>query len=308
MAGNPLPGPIPPLLALGEDMANGAHNHGAAIKLKQNDEAAIRGDLDPARAAFNAYAKSKDDSVTLHNALRAADSAGYAFIKAASALLAQSLGETWSTAWAPTGFPNQSTAVPGTQDGRFTLCKSLADFFTANPDYEVTTPKLVITAVVAQARHDAIEAARTGVNDGNEDMAQKKIDCDAAEATLRLRLRGLITELEQLLDDNDPLWEAFGLTKPGSDSTPGVPTGLVLVAGATGNVQSNWSPPARVNHFRVYKRVAGVDADFVNVGGPTDPEYTLTGQPSGKTVDMQVTAVNSAGESAPSATVSIIVP
>jgi hypothetical protein len=308
MAGNPLPGPIPPLLALGEDMANGAHNHGAAISLKQNDETGIRSDLDPARAAFNAYSKSKDASVTLHSILRAADSTAYAFIKAASALLAQSLGEFWSTAWAPTGFPNHSTAVPSTQDERFTLCQSLADFYTANPSYEVTTPKLVITAVAAQACHDAIKTARTAVNDGNKDMGQKKIDCDDAVATLRVRMRGLITELQQLLDDNDPLWEAFGLTKPGSDSTPDVPTALVLTAGPPSNIQSNWSPSARADHFRVYKKVVGVDAAFVEVAGPTDPEYTFTGLPSGKTVDIQVTAVNSAGESAPSATVSIVVP
>ena len=308
MAGNPLPGPIPPLLALAEDMADGAHNHGAAIKLKQNDEPSIRADLAAARAAYTAYNNAKNASVALHTALRVADSNGNAFLKATRALLAQNLGQTWSTAWAPTGFPNQSTAVPDTQDERFTLCQSLADFFTKNPGLEVNTPKLVVTAAAAQACHDALDTARTAVNDGNTDAGNKKIACDAAVATLRTRMRGLINELGQLLDDNDPLWEAFGLTEPGSDSTPDAPTALTLIAGAPGNVQSNWATARRADHYRAYKQVAGVDPDFINVGGPTDPEFTYTGLPSGKTVNIQITAVNSAGESDPCATGSIVVP
>jgi hypothetical protein len=66
--------------------------------------------------------------------------------------------------------------------------------------------------------------------------------------------------------------------------------------------------PRRADHYRAYKQVVGVDPDFINVGGPTDPEFTYTGLPSGKTVNIQITAVNSAGESDPCATGSIVVP
>jgi hypothetical protein len=295
-------------LALAEDMADGAHDHGAAINLKQNDEAAIRADLATARTAFNDYNKARGASADFHVTLLLADTNAYKFIKAASAVLAQNLGQYWSAAWQPTGFPDQSTGVPKTQDGRFSLCQSLADFFTANPAMEINTPKLIVTAAAAQACHDAIDAARKGVNDGITDTGAKKMACDAAESALRVRMRGLINELGQLLDDNDPLWQAFGLTTPGSDATPDSPTALTLTAGPAGTVQSNWTTAARAGHYRAYRQVAGVDADFKEVAGPTDPEYTFTGLPSGKTVNVQITAVNFAGESAPSNTASIVVP
>jgi hypothetical protein len=299
---------MPILLALGDDMADGAKNHGAAIKLKQNDEVAIRGDLDPARAAFNALNSSRGALAQLNLDLRTADNAARVFIKAASAVLAQNLGEFWSAAWAPTGFPNQSTGVPPAQDDRFTLCKSLEKFFTDNPDYEVTTPKLVVTAARATAVYTALKTARDGVNDGNQDVGQKKVACDAAEAVLRTRMRGLITELTQLLDDNDPLWESFGLTRPASDHTPESPTALTLTAGAAGNVHANWATAPRADHYRAYQKVEGVDPDFVEVAGPIDPEYTFGSLPSGKTLNVEITAVNTAGESDPCAVVSIVVP
>ena len=290
---------MPPLLALADDMADGAHSHGADIKLKQNDETAIRGDLDPARDAFGALNKAKGGMKTIYSNLRAADNAANIFIKAASAVLAQNLGETWSSAWAPTGFPNQSTAVPDTQDDRFTLCKSLETFFTDNPDYEVTTPKLVVTAARATATYGALKIARDAVNDGNQNMGQKKKDCAAAEVVLRTRMRGLIMELTQLLDDDDPLWESFGLTRPASDHTPAAPAMLTLTAGAPGNVHANWPPSSRADHYRAYQQIVGVDPKPVEVAGPVDPEYTYSGLPSGKTGNFQITAVNSAGESSP---------
>ena len=60
-------------------------------------------------------------------------------------------------------------------------------------------------------------------------------------------------------------------------------------------------------HYRVWKQVVGVDADFVAAGSPTDSDFTLTGLPSGATVKVRVTAVNDAGESQPSVTKQIVV-
>ena len=308
MAGNPLPDPVPQLLALGDDMADGLKAHGDDIGVKQNTEAAFRGDLDPARAAFNAWNTAKGTLAKLNLNLRTADSAARLFIKAASAVLSQNLGETWNAAWAPTGFPNQSTAIPDGQDDRFSLCKSLEGFFTDNTEYEVTSPKVVVTAARATAVYAALKAARDAVNEGNKDAGVKKRDCDAAESVLRTRMRGLITELTQLLADDDPLWESFGLTRPASDHTPESPALLTLTAGAPGCVHANWPSSARADHYRAYQQIMGVDPDPVEVAGPVDPEYTYAGLPTGKTVSFQITAVNTAGESAPCPPVSIVVP
>ena len=46
---------------------------------------------------------------------------------------------------------------------------------------------------------------------------------------------------------------------------------------------------------------------FVNVADTADGELLLTGQTSGETVQLYVTAVNPAGESVPSVTISVTV-
>ena len=57
---------------------------------------------------------------------------------------------------------------------------------------------------------------RSAAADGNNVSGQKKNVRDAAVTKLRNRMSGLMNELGQLLDDNDPLWLAFGLNQPGA--------------------------------------------------------------------------------------------
>lgn len=54
--------------------------------------------------------------------------------------------------------------------------------------------------------------------------------------------------------------------------------------------------------------VASVDATFGFVTNVTDSDYTFTGQPSGKTLRVQIYAANDAGQAQPSLTVEIVVP
>ena len=126
---------------------------------------------------------------------------------------------------------------------------------------------------------------------------------DAAEETLRVRSRGTIGEIGQLLDDDDPQWHTFGLSAPADASTPGIPTALTLTPGAAGVVYAGWARSRRSERFRVYKQVVGVDPDFVAVVTVTETMASLTGQPTGKTMKVRVTAANDAGESAPSTVV-----
>ena len=308
MAAQPLPGPLPLLLALADDMADGAHNHGVAIKLKQNDEAAIRSALDPCRAAFVALGTAQDAISSAFKALHAADASANTFLKAARAVLVQSLGNTWSANWAPTGFPGQSTAVPDTQDERYTLCNSLATYLTNNPDMEVNSKKVVVTAAAATACYNAIKTARGALHDRQEEAVTAQNVCDAAEAALRIRMRGLINELGQLLDDNSPLWKSFGLPMPGADVTPHVVDGLAVQLGAAGTAQASWFPAEHADHYRTWQQVVGVDMDYVNVGSPTDCAYAYAALPSGKTVNFGVTAANPAGESAMGNIVTLVVP
>jgi hypothetical protein len=166
---NSIPNALPQLFALAEDAADGAKAQGAIIGLKQNTEADIRTDLAAARSAEDAYAKAKTAKDTFSTNLRIADSNARSFIKSCSAYFSETISEDWSAAWSATGFPDQSTAVPGTQGARYSLLGSLKTYFTDSPNMEVNTPKLVLTAIKADTLYTALTVARKAVNDGNTD-------------------------------------------------------------------------------------------------------------------------------------------
>lgn len=305
MAANAIPNGLPQLFALAEDMADGCFTHEVAVGLKQNKEAEVRADLDAARTGETNYAAAKGAKDALSTTLRVADSNARAFLKAARAVLAQSLGELWSAAWEPTGFPNQSTAVPATQEERLSLCASLKEFFTANPAKE--NAPLGVTAAGANSKLTALSDARTAVNNGNTVSGQKRDVRDAAVAELKNRLRGLVSELGQLLDDNDPRWDAFGLNAPGASETPDVPEALVVTAGTPGTLFVDWADARRATRYRVWIQVLTVDADFQAAATVTDSDATVSGLPTGKTVKVRVTSANDAGESLPGVTVEAVV-
>ncbi len=305
MASNPIPDALPQLFALAEDMADGCQSHEVAVGLKQNKEANLRADLATARDAESDYAAAKGDKDTLSTALRVADSNARALLKAARAVLAQSLGEGWSAAWDPTGFPNQSTAVPATQEERLNLCASLKAYFTANPAKE--NAPLAVTATNAEAKFTALSNARQAVNNGNAAAGQNRDVRNGAVAALKTRMRGLMAELEQLLDENDPRWDAFGLNAPGAAATPDTPEALVVTPGTPGHLLADWADARRASRYRVWVKVEGVDTDFHAAVTVTDSDATLNTFPSGRTVRVRVTAANDAGESTPSAEAQAVV-
>ncbi len=308
MAANPIPDALPQLFALAQDAADGAANHGVAIGLVHNTATNLGDDLEAARTAEEIYAATKTAKDGFSADLRTVDSNARAFIKAVGAYFTQIISDGWSAAWEATGFPNQSTGIPSLQDERMTLCASLRDYFTANPTKEITNGSLVLTAARASDLYINFTDARIAVNEGNTNSAQKKILRDAAVDALKTRLRNLISELGQLLDDTDPLWLAFGLNEPGAASTPDVPEAVSVVPGTPGVLHVNWAAARLATHYRVWKQIVGTDANPIAVASPTDTEATLSGLHSGATAKITVTSVNDAGESTPSTEVSVVVP
>lgn len=305
MAANPIPEALSQLHALAEDMADGLHDHEVAVGIKQNLEAAFRPELEGSKAAEADYAAAKGVKDTLSASLRVADSNARAFIKASRAVLAQKLGELWSAAWEPTGFPNQSTGVPATQDERLTLCGALKAYFTANAANEVAA--MGVTAANADAKFTALSDARNAYNNGASDATNKKQLRDVAVTVLKARMRGLTNELGQLLEDDSPLWDAFGLNAPGAASTPETPEALVVTPGAAGTLLVDWADARRATRYRVWVQVLTVDNEFRALATVTDSDATVNTLPSGKTVKVRVTAANDAGESLPSAVVEAVV-
>jgi hypothetical protein len=306
MASNQLPAGNDDLFTLGEDMADGLNAHEVAVGVKQNKEADVRAALTAAITAQNNFKAAQTNKVALSTAVTVADSNAKAFIGSARRVLINYLGDGWSQAWEATGFPDQPTAVPGTQAKRQALLQSLQNYFTANAAQQ--NAPLNLTPARAGQLFTALADARSAAAAGNTTGGQKKNLRDAAVATLRTRLSGLMNELGQLLDDTDPLWLAFGLNLPGATNLPDPADNLVLTAGGPGVVLADWSDASRATRYRVFKQVLTVDANFVAADTVNDSDYTLSGLPSGKTVRVQIVSANDAGQGQPSAVVEIVVP
>ena len=125
MSSNATPDNNDILRALADRIADGCHQHEVALNIKQNTEAAIRAAITGLAQSELQVGLKKSALSDAYAALATADTAGEKVLTDCKLRLAQKLGQRWSAAWEPTGFPGQSTAVPTTMDPRFTLLDSL---------------------------------------------------------------------------------------------------------------------------------------------------------------------------------------
>ena len=304
MAANNLPNAIDDLFTLAERNCDGLAAHQTTIGILQCIEVTMSAVLASARTAQANFAALQGGKPALTAALNTADTNGRAYTTAARNVLALSLGQGWSQVWEATGFPNQSLAIPATLSERQSLLASLKTYFTSNPTME--NAALTVTAAQADVLFIALSNALAAVDNGLTAIGQKKNLRDAAVELLRKRMRCLIAELALFLPDEDPRWDAFGLNRPGAPSTPDRPEALVLTPGVAGTLLADWADAPRADRYRVWIQIMGVDTEFRPVATVTDSDATLTGLGSGKTVKVRVTAVNDAGESAPSAVVEAV--
>ncbi|MBI3880156.1 MAG: fibronectin type III domain-containing protein [Verrucomicrobia bacterium] len=306
MAGNPIPDDQDDLLSFCEDLADGCHLHEVAIGIVQNKETVMRAAILALRNTESQFGTAKDTRQDAIDAQQAADALGSEFLGAARSVLANYLGQRWNTSWEPTGWPDQSTSIPDSQEKRLNLLASLKIYFTNVPAHE--NAPLGVTAALADTRFQAISDARQAVGAAEDSQTAKKQARDGAARSLRKRARGLVEELNTLLEDDDSRWHAFGLSMPSDPDTPEVAEAPTLVAGTPGKVQASWPRAPRAERYRVFKQIVGVDLDFVFAVTVHDREVVLEGLPSGQTVKIRLVAANDAGEAQPGPSAQIVVP
>jgi hypothetical protein len=290
---NVIPKKIPALLTLAGDAADGAGTHGATIPLLQNTEVNINADIVPLNAALLAYGQAtgllKAKRAVLHDKTKA----GRTFITLTRDNLKPLLGNEYNANWDATGMIG-SLGVRATDGEVLPLLKTFHDYLVANPALEVDAKD--ITAVKADDLFTDLKAARTAVNE-QETVTNLALALRNSKASLlRKRLRGLISELSQKMGPLDERWLSFGLNKPGAVETPEQVANLVAVLIGPGVVATKWDAAARAKYYHVFKKVVGVDDQYVLVGSPADIDFNLEGLPAGQTVDIVVAAVNNGGE------------
>jgi hypothetical protein len=293
---NTLPRSRSDLFTLCEKAADGLHTHESSVGLMHNTESVLRSELTAARAANNEYQASKSARLTATETQATADAKAVKFITTTRDVLKPHLGGRYSQTWDEAGFTSQSLSVPGTISKRMELLKSLELYLAGHATYEVAA--LNVTQAQAAVLHTALSDAGAAVNAAKSDQRGKRDACDASEEKLRNRVRGLIAELLQLIDEDDERWLDFGLRVPDDDSLPEVPANLVVNGGAPGHLVAGWSEAAHAERYRVYKQVVGVDNDFVLATTVTDSDADLNTFASGAHVRVQVTAMSARGGSA----------
>ena len=313
MSSNPTPRNEKVLRSLAQDIADGLHTIEDVIGMKQNKEANIRPALaklegDPAAPAGSAarkgcllvYEQCKTLSGDAQSALGAlSDGAVKDFLQAASDVLSGILGGRWSNAWMPTGFPDHSTAVPRTQEKRFSLLMSLHNYFVANPTHELNQPPhRVVTAAVADALHTQMSDARTAVNTASATQQIAKNSRDADVNALFDRISGTIGEAGQVLADDSPQWETLGLNIPAHPSPPEAVTDLTVSTAGPARLLAEWPRARRANYYRVFIQIVGTDADFRHLDNTDGLELLIKELPTGATVRVKVKSANDGGEAA----------
>ena len=222
-------------------------------------------------------------------------------------------GRTFNAGWAAAGFGDNSTAVPRDHDDRLALLAAMRSYLAAHATYETSLPQpapapaLEITDAAALALHTQFTAARTLVNTtaGDQELCKNLRDTDVDG--LYKEVSGSIAEIRGRLSADDPRWETFGLNIPANPSPPEPVVSVMLTAAGPGKVLVSYAHARRATGYRIFKKVVGVDVDFVFVDRAQDLEFTLKGLTTGQTVAVVVAATNEAGDAPLSPAVDIVV-
>jgi hypothetical protein len=306
MAANPFPNKTEQLLGKAAQMVGGLIALASEVGVTLITEAVLSNAMVTVEAAVRAYEEACEVRRLAYLTRLNADKEGERFISVARNVLALDLGADFSEGWGPTGFPNQSTAVPDTMIERQTLLRSLQNYFANHSVLENAARG--VTALLAGVRFHAVADALNALNSAIQQASAAKDARDAAIADLRRKMRGCIDELSQLMEDNDPRWYAFGLNPPAAPDTPEIAEGLEVVLIGPGSAKASWEGAPRADRYRVFKQIIGIDAAPVAVETVYGTEFTFTGLIAGQTIKVFVSAGNEKDYSALSEPVQIVVP
>jgi hypothetical protein len=262
--------------------------------------------LTVALAKEAAYQTARQARQAAHAAQRNTKTTARDFVSKARDVLRPYLGTKWSVAWAQVGFKNNSLALPRAQAKLRETLRLLTNYFSQHTTHQNTA--LGVTATAANAQFDAFKAAvqQSAVTKTAQRTARD--ERETAERQLGKCMKAVRLELRTMLEPNDTRWLDFVAQVPSDVLRPEPVTGLVASAEAPGELSLEWEPAMRAERYQIEIRVQGVDAEFRRVLTVHDELATVTNLTSGAQVTARVVAANDAGESVPSAEVTVTLP
>mgnify|MGYP001472212748 CR=1 FL=1 len=290
------------LLSSSATAINGVNKHVAHITPAYNTAAVLTTLRTAAVNARDAMDAGILQLRELHLQREAKGAEGRAFMMLFRDLLRPTRGYRYSQAWAGTGFVNQ-LRIPQPLDQIETLVESAAGFLTAYPEEESAGEN--VTAEHAGELHTSLHTLRQAVIGKRTELRTLSAAKAAAFKALRGGLIGLKKELHQLLSAHDERWLDYGFNIPGVRQRPETPQDLEVVLVGPTALSAKWKAAPRAEYYRVWRRVAGQDPDFIVAGSPADLDFLMEALPANSTVEIAVSAINSGGESPLSPVVSV---
>ena len=285
-----------------ELIIGGISELGAGVSLPHNPATDINTELTNLIMACGDHEQSKQVKATRRNALVDKINEAKSFIRVVRDFLKLTFGNSYSDLWTVLGFQD-SLEMPDKIEDVKRMLQAIKLYLANNPDKEVGA---IITAARAQALMEALLAAQQAIVAQDVTIGLLMEARDAKFETLKKRIGSVYQELRMQFGPLDQRWGNFGFNMPGADETPEMPTGLVATLIGPTAVALKWEAAERAAYYRIYKKVTGVDEVFVAVGSPADLDFTIEGLPAGATVEIQITAVNTGGESSRTEAVTVV--
>ncbi|MDB6028775.1 MAG: hypothetical protein JWM68_4998 [Verrucomicrobiales bacterium] len=282
--------------------SNGAGQY-AALPLLHNTQANINADINALTDAIMAHGLGKDLMAIRRGDMQNKVHVSRGFLTLGRDNFKPVLGSEYNEGWDNTGLVG-SLAIPRNELEVLPLLHSYNQFMTANPTFEVASKD--ITADAAGALHTQLELAIGAVKLQDGVVSNLMVERDVKAANLRKRMSDLIAELKMRLPGLDGRWKGFGFNPPDAQETPDGIGAVTAVLIGPNTAALKWAAPARAEYYHVFKRVVGVDAEFILVGSPADLDFTLENLPANAHVEIVVSAVNNGGEGQRSGVVTLV--
>jgi Fibronectin type III domain len=266
--------------------------HRTDIPLAQNTSARINADLEAASKAQADYTEASAALPALYGARAEATECAYQFAQKAKNILKSFCGSQFCGAWVHAGFLT-NLQVPSSPGELESLLSALRAHLLANTAHE--NAPLNVTAAQALTFFTALRKARVAVNEQRSEIGAKKVVRDEAVRKLRTRMRGLICELDQLIDELDPRWLSFGFNMPGAPEVPAVPENVVVEALSPGELHVSSDPSPLAAYYRFWKQVQGAAAEPELAGSSDEPAFVVEDLTPGTTYLISVSAVSEGG-------------
>jgi hypothetical protein len=300
MAQNPIPTSISELLSLAELCLNGIATKGASIGLLQWTTANFNPKVTALQTKQSVFEAKRALTLGEYDGLHSAEAALRAYLLTGRKLLSVSWGDEWNTQWVQGGWDNHTTAVPRKLAPLKSIGLAVKNLLTADISYEVETARIVFTALGLGTLLTPLGVAETTVAAAKSAQKSAGDDRGTAEETLRTALRSLIDVLAGLIPPDSPIWDDFGLNRPGAHTTPGQPAAPTLEKTGPTQVTATVPPVPLATYYRWKYRIAGVDPEFRFAGRTYDPVKILADLPLTGTLEVLCEAANEAGPGVPS--------